>query len=148
MDTSYRKASLEDEEQVRSLLSNVKGDASSFDLNRFVVARKGKKVVGCVRTKKLAGDCLELASLAVLSKYRKKGIGGNLIKKILEKEEKRPIYLITSSEMVSFYKRFGFKVIDSDLLPRGIKEEYHRIISMPFTKDIKVVVMKIGSPRK
>ncbi|MBD3208558.1 MAG: GNAT family N-acetyltransferase [Candidatus Nealsonbacteria bacterium] len=140
----YNEASAVDEKQIRDLLLDVEGDDSRFDLDSFVVAKEGDMVVGCTRIKKLPGDCLELASLAVLSEYRRKGIGSTLIKEILEKEQKRPIYLITSSDMINFYQNFGFMVTEPDLLVEGIKEEYCRIMNMPFVENMQVVVMAIG----
>lgn len=139
----YVKASLDDEEQIKSILKNLKGDRDNFNLKRFVVAKYGELVVGCIRVKVFDGGILELSSLAVLPEYQNKGIGSKLVKNFLQFEQSRPIFLLTSLDKESFYKKFGFIIKESQKLPEIFKKEYDRIISLPFANNIKVIAMAL-----
>lgn len=139
----YLKARPEDEQAIRNILKILDGDSSNIDLGRFIVARDGEKVIGCIRIKAMIGGTLELSSLAVLHKYQNKGIGSELVKNLLLIEKERPIFLLTSSDKEIFYKKFGFYLTEPDLLPIEFKNEYMRIIGLPFAKNIKVIAMRV-----
>jgi len=137
----YSKASQKDEIAIINLLKSFGSDKSDFDINKFYTAKDDKKIIGCVRIKILEGDCLELSSLAVDSKYQHQGIGSKLIEKILIQEQGRPIFLLTSQNKELFYKKFGFIIIVPRELPSEFKKEYERILALPFSKNLKVIAM-------
>lgn len=118
-----------------------KGDRRDISVNQFMLAKDGDRLIGCIRIKELAKDCLELASLVVMPEYRKQGIGSQLVKTILSKEKRRPIYLLCSTQQQGFYERNGFELMGVDILPEFFKNEYQRIIKLPFAQNIKVIAM-------
>ena len=77
----------------------------------------------------------------VISEYRKQRIGSQLVKTTLLKEKRKPIYLLCSAQQQDFYERNGFKLVDTDVLPQILKDEYRRIIELPFAQNIKVIAM-------
>ena len=139
----YTEARKEDEDGVKNISNFLGGDNSDFVIGGFVIAKAGNKVVGCVRIKNIGNDCLELASLGVLYEYRMLGVGEHLVQKILAREKRRPIYLLTSAEKESFYGRFGAKLIGPTGLPLSFRGEYARITRLPFAKNIRVITMVI-----
>jgi N-acetylglutamate synthase-like GNAT family acetyltransferase len=141
---SYSQAKPEDEPAILYLLKELEGDRSRFDITRFYVAKIGKNLVGCVRTKIFAGGGLELASLAVDKNYQGKGIGSRLVEELLLKESARPIFILTELNKESFYNKFNFNIIESPELPDEFRKEYDRIINMPFAKNLKVIAMRAG----
>lgn len=124
---STLQAKRKDLSGIISFLESVRGDTSEISFNQFIVAKDDDKLIGCVRIKEMADDCLELASLVVLEEYRGKGIGSKLIKEILKKEKRRPIYLLCFMERKNFYSNLGFTLIEKESLPDVLKKEYERV---------------------
>ena len=61
-----------------------------------------------------------LAIIGVSSKYQGKGCGGKMLRSLIEISDKKriPIYLETETDKnVSFYEKFGFKILDQITLP-------------------------------
>jgi N-acetylglutamate synthase-like GNAT family acetyltransferase len=141
MTLEYLKATVEDELQIRSILKKLNGDRSNFKISRFVVVKQGAELIGCVRIKVFKDGTLELSSLAVLSEYQRQGIGSELVNKLLFNEVARPIFLLTSLDKESFYKKFGFNIVIPDKLSEEFKNEYLHIINLPFAKNIQVIAM-------
>jgi len=126
----YQIGEEKDFDVVMKLLTEIGGDRSpDMPIKDFIVAKDGNKLVGCARIKKFPDGCLELASLAVDSDYRRMGIGKVLVAKILEREPSRPIYLMCSIEKEPFYELNGFEKIEAKDLSASLKEEYERVLT-------------------
>ncbi|KKQ81493.1 MAG: GCN5-related N-acetyltransferase [Parcubacteria group bacterium GW2011_GWF2_38_76] len=125
--------------EILGILKKYKGDQKDIDIESFRIVKIDKRIVGCIRIKKLK-DCFELASLVVLPEYSGQGIGSKLIQEMLKTNDS-DIYLLCSSENKDFYCKNMFYPIDPSALPVSLKEEYHRITKLDFTKGIKVVTM-------
>ena len=119
---TYQKATVNDLPQILAILQKVKGDASDIRVSDFLIAKDGEKVVGGVRIKALPEGVLKLASLGVLDAYREQGIGRSLLKKLLESDSRRPIYVICIPERESFYGHNGFVRIGVADLPQILRE--------------------------
>jgi len=139
----YSLATEQDQLPTVGLLKELAGDRSNFDIARFYVAKDSDYLVGCIRTKVFVDGTRELASLAVNKNYQGRGIGSELIKKLLATETFRPIYLLTSADKENFYKKFDFNIINPLELPSEFKKEYEKIIGLPFAKDLQVIAMII-----
>jgi len=128
---------------IKQLLKNEDLDTRNLTEDDFILALDvlNNKIIGCVRIHKLSDDSLELSSMTVLKEYRKNGIGKQMVKEILIKEDQRPIYLITFQETSTFYKKNGFKIVDSTFLPPILAKDFSRIIQLPFTQGKNVVAM-------
>ncbi len=139
----YEKAYSEHANDIIKILKIINGDSANFNIKNFIIAKDGEKIIGCIRTKEISKNCLELSSLGVLPEHQNKGVGSNLISKLLKTEPKRPLFLLTSSNHEQYYNRFGANNISPDLLPNEFKTEYKRILSLPFTKNIVIISMII-----
>jgi ribosomal-protein-alanine N-acetyltransferase len=86
----------------------------------FLVATFNDEVVGYIMFDALYDSGI-IISLAVSQKFRRRGIGGLLLTKALEKLKKlgaKEVLLqveVTNSSAINFYKKFGFMV--EDLMP-------------------------------
>ncbi len=104
-----------------------KGDIKNYfkwlykrDKDGFLVAEENRNFIGCV-----AGDSnwinyegkkvLEIHEIFVIPEYRKKGIGSQLLREIINYGMKKKIELAelwvgkTNYNAIQFYKKFGFK---------------------------------------
>lgn len=86
----------------------------------FVVARQqanGRDVMGAGQLKPMDSSmCFELSSLVVAKEVRGQGIGGRIVKILLDRAPQNSrIYLVTVEDREDFYSRFGFVVVDKDI---------------------------------
>lgn len=82
---------------------------------KILVVEKGDRILGAVRYRSVNKGELKLSRLAVLPRYRHKGIGSLLIKKVADIAKRngyKTIKLDVAEEkgLIPFYKKFGFKV--------------------------------------
>lgn len=97
----------------------------SLDWRRFRVAKTAEdQFIGCGQLKPHGDGSLELASIAVIPEWRKRGVARALIH-TLKDAAPRPLYLTCLSGMGPFYKKFGFQAIGGAELPK-----YFRRLSM------------------
>jgi amino-acid N-acetyltransferase len=81
----------------------------------FIVAREGKRLVGCGGAEAYRFAAL-LRSIAVASDFRGKGLGRRIVRELLDRLSAhglREFYLLTTTAEDYFRKR-GFTVIDRD----------------------------------
>jgi N-acetylglutamate synthase-like GNAT family acetyltransferase len=75
---------------------------------RFLVAESAGRIVGVGQLKAHGDGSREIASLAVLEGYRRRGIGSMLVRALLGRTD-RPIYVICPAHLEAYYGRFGFR---------------------------------------
>lgn len=143
MEIIYRSSGLRDMPEIKKLLSRESSDDRNIENNEFLLAIDGGKIIGCIRIKELGKNVFELSSLVVEENYRLRGIGGKLVSKILKKDKRRPIYLLTQRDLEKFYSKNNFKLVDPQKMPRILYEEYNRVIKLPFARELKVISMVI-----
>ena len=88
------------------------------DINKgmkVLVAEKNNNLIGAVRFAPIDATKLKLGRLAVLSIYRRKGVGAKLINYVLKiaREQNFKIVALDVMEekgLAPFYEKFGFKV--------------------------------------
>jgi len=90
----------------------------SFSPNGFLVAVEKGIVIAFIIGVKTSVDSLRILMLAVDERYRRRGIGSALLKKLqLNFPEVRRIYLETrvdNEEAIIFYRKHGFKIVDRE----------------------------------
>ncbi len=132
-----------DAEQIRELLLGESADERDIIPAMFILAKDNGVVVGCARIKVLEDAVFELSSLFVKPEYRGQGMGRSLVSKIISKDHRRPIYLLTMKETIPFYEVNGFTAINPKELPGVLYTDYQRIIKKPFAQGREVVAMVI-----
>ncbi len=92
------------------------------NLRSFVVCRNPKgDVIGCCALQIVWSDMGEIRSLAVLPRYKGKGIGTQLVKACMAEAKTLGIpKVFTLTYVPAFFKKQGFKVIDKKKLPHKI----------------------------
>lgn len=106
-----RKAKNKDKKAIKKLIEMFPGFLMKQipDTKSFFVAEEDKTIVGCCALDIYSKKIAEVRSLAVLNKYRNKGIATELVNRCLERAHQKGIYevlAITSREKL--FKRLGF----------------------------------------
>ncbi len=118
VEVRLRQAREADFPAIRALIRQVRINPTGLDWRRFIVAvLPSDEIIACGQVKPVPGELWELASLAVVSDYRRHGIASAIIKRLLAGAS-RPMYLTCRSSLGGFYKRFGFKNVDPEATPR------------------------------
>ena len=87
-----------------------------LDWPRFLVAERAGRIVGAGQLKLHRDGSREIASLAVLEGYRRRGIGSMLVRALLGQTD-RPIFVICPAHLEVYYGRFGFRRAAAKDLP-------------------------------
>ncbi|MBM3907470.1 MAG: GNAT family N-acetyltransferase [Gemmatimonadetes bacterium] len=91
-------------------------------LNDFLVAESGGGLVG-VAGLEVCGDHALLRSVAVASEWRSRGLGRELVTRLIAQAEARGIhalYLLTTTAE-NYFPGFGFERITRDQVPAGVQ---------------------------
>jgi N-acetylglutamate synthase-like GNAT family acetyltransferase len=103
-----RHATAADQASIRSLIRKVRINPLGLDWRRFCLAvDQDGDVIGCGQIKLHKDGSRELASIAVRETWRNQAVATHLILHLMG-EENGPLWLMCRSDLVSFYKKFGF----------------------------------------
>jgi len=142
---SLRPARETESAQIKALIHLVGINPMDLDWKRFVVAVNDRdEMIGCGQLKPHGKDILELASLAVYPEQQGKGTGRALIEYLL-KDSPRPLYLMCESSVGSLYKKFGFREIPYEEMPRYF-QRISKLVGLATTlahREERLLVMKL-----
>lgn len=91
-------------------------DSLNSKYAKFFVAKFDEKIVGYIGLY-LAGDAGDITNVAVLSQYRRKGIAGRLIEKVIMYAKENNIRVVnlevrpSNTSAISLYTKYDFKEI-------------------------------------
>jgi predicted GNAT family N-acyltransferase len=89
-----------------------------------MVVKVGEKVIGSARVQFLAGNQAKLERMAVLKRYRRKGIGKEILlflDTVWKDKRVQQVIIHAQLEVVPFYKLCGFDELGSPFREAGIK---------------------------
>jgi len=89
-----------------------------------VVVKDGKQVIGSARVQFLADNQAKLERMAVLKRYRRKGIGREMLlflDTVWKDKQVRQVIIHAQLEVVPFYKLCGFDELGLPFQEAGIK---------------------------
>ena len=105
---SLRPASQADAGVIRQIIHEVGINPMALDWERFILATDADgRVIGCGQVKVHGDGSHELASIAVLTEWRGKGVARRIIEYLLEQHPGR-LYLTCRSRLGPLYEKFGF----------------------------------------
>jgi amino-acid N-acetyltransferase len=101
-----RRAMASDQAAIRQMVHSAGLDPFSLDWPNFVVADLDGMIVGIGQVRPYP-RCPELGSIVTLPEYRGRGIAGQIIEMLLDRQA-GTVYLECLDSMASYYARFGF----------------------------------------
>lgn len=92
------------------------------NLGRFIVADSAGVIKGCVAIRDFGNDLLEVRSLAVQPDSFSRGIGRELIKKLISvlESERHSFRLFALTYKTGFFVKLGFQRVSMDMFPEKI----------------------------
>lgn len=111
--------------------------------NRFIVAEEDGQVVGTGQIKTHGDGSRELASVAVIPEYQRRGIASAIIHQLLARETGE-LYLFCRPPLEMFYELFGFRRIGRDQMPPHFRRMYGAAATFwkLARRPVQVIVMK------
>lgn len=120
MDFDIRPARREEARLIRRMIWRARLDPTGLNWRRFVVAEnQAGRVIGIGQVRQLPG-CRELGSLVIDKAHRGRGVGTAIVRYLLAAQPGE-VYLNCPLGRVSFYERFGFRVIRWRDAPLALK---------------------------
>ena len=120
MSITFRAAVETDEPTIRSIVRRAQLHPFNLHWQNFVIAVDGSTIIGVGQIKDHADGTRELASMAILPAYQKRGIGSEIIHQLITQDE-GTIYLMCPDFRESFYRRFDFQTITGSEIPRSLR---------------------------
>ena len=112
-----RPATAADQAAIRAIVRAAGINPVGIDWPRFLVAAAGDDIVGIGQVKPHGDGTRELASIAVVPQWQRRGVAGLIIRALLARET-GALHLICLPEMSAYYARFGFRrLARSELTP-------------------------------
>lgn len=141
-DFSLRSATEADFPNIKKIIRESRLNPSGLNWRRFIVAESADgSFAGCGQIKPHPEGVLELASIAVSEAFRDQGVASLIIRRLLDDESYRPIYLTCRSELREFYEKFGFRELDMKEMPsyyRGLSRLVNLLLA--FSKSRMLVM--------
>jgi N-acetylglutamate synthase-like GNAT family acetyltransferase len=141
---SLRLAIAADARTIRQIIASVHINPMGLNWQHFILAVDGEgSVIGCGQVKHHADGSRELASLAVLSSWRGKGVARAIIEQLLELHQGK-LYLTCRSVLGPMYEKFGFQVIQREEMPTYFSRlsRLAAFFNKLFRRPIKLLVMR------
>lgn len=125
-----RNAKVSDAQQIHTIISDFAGlDRMLFrsmaniyeNLQTFIVAESGGRIVGCVALAVMWADLAEVKSLAVSRDMGGKGVGRMLVNKAVENAKSlgvSKVFALTLEPV--FFEKVGFQRVDRKTLPMKV----------------------------
>ncbi len=107
MTVRIRPAVDTDQPLIRQMVQKAHLDPTGLHWSHFIVAENDGKIVGIGQMRPKGP---ELGSLVVRKDYRRCGIGGQIIKALVDTQP-GDVYLECQSGLADYYRRFGFEEI-------------------------------------
>jgi N-acetylglutamate synthase-like GNAT family acetyltransferase len=123
-----RPATSADQPAIKAIVRGARLNPYSLDWPRFLVVAEGARVVGVGQVKPHRDGSRELASIAIVPERQGLGIGGDLVRALIERES-GVLYLLCEQPRETFYERFGFQRIQ----PREMPPYFRRIYRLGTT---------------
>lgn len=137
---TIRRATESDQAIIKQMVKDEDLDPTSLNWQQFLMAEDAGEIVGIGQVRPYPKG-RELGSIAVKKEYRGKGVGGTIIRALLE-QEKGDVYLECEAHNVTYYSRFGFVKISWWQAPPPLRYKHLLIKGLGYLRGYRMAVMK------
>lgn len=116
--TNYtiRDATITDSPTITRMVRSESLDPNAIDWHYFKVlevVEDGKPKIVSIGMVHPEGDIYEVDSVTTLPDYRGRGYADAVVHALLDSAP-RPLYLLAETDLVAYYEKFGWRVMDED----------------------------------
>ena len=98
-----------------------KAESVAQNLHEFIVAEAHEQVVACGALHHWDADSAEVRSLAVAEEFAGRGLGKQIVARLLEMGRERSFrYAFALTLQVRFFEKLGFEIVKKSVLPHKI----------------------------
>ncbi|QMV40453.1 N-acetyltransferase [Cohnella cholangitidis] len=125
-----RKALLEDVDALYELIQGYAAngimlprsrEALTRNIDTFIVAQDGERLIGCGSLCRLGTDLVEIRSLGIVDRYKGQGVGSRLVDALIEEASAQGIPKVMALTYESaFFQKNGFKIVDKEIFPEKV----------------------------
>ena len=109
---TLRPATAADQEAIKTLIRSVGINPLSLKWPYFILAVDNHgQMIGCGQVKQHRDGSHELASIAVVKAWRKKGVARSLIEHLIMHSQEEVLWLTCMSPLRPFYQQFAFREV-------------------------------------
>jgi N-acetylglutamate synthase-like GNAT family acetyltransferase len=137
-----------DQKMIRKIVRGARLNPLSLHWKNFLIAESDGKIVGVGQVKSHRDGSRELASLAVLPAYQGRGVGSQIVQKLISREIEQTLHLFCGPTVERYYRRFGFTIIASEFLPPSMARLHRlgnwmaRLFSYFIPGNLRIIAMK------
>lgn len=146
---AIRNARSGDLSTIRRMVLRERMDPTQLETANFLVAVTAEadhpRIIGCGQIREYPG-ARELGSLVVEPDWRGRGVGSTLVYWLLAGTADE-VYLVCRTELVSYYRRFGFEPVDWTELPPALKLKFGLSRLLSLLPGVSIVSMRKRSVR-
>jgi len=96
-------------------------EALTRNIDTFIVAQDGERLIGCGSLCRLGSDLVEIRSLGIVDGYKGQGIGSKLVDALIDEAAKQGIPKVMAlTYEAGFFQRNGFKIVDKEIFPEKV----------------------------
>ncbi|QJD83671.1 N-acetyltransferase [Cohnella herbarum] len=125
-----RKALLEDVDALFELIQGYAAngimlprsrEALTRQIDTFLVAQDGDRLIGCGSLFRLGSDLVEIRSLGIVDGYKGQGIGSRLVDALMEEAKLQGIPKVMALTYESaFFQKNGFHIVEKEIFPEKV----------------------------
>ena len=122
---TIRPATDADAETIKRMVRAAPLDPNAIDWHYFLVlevVEDGAPVIASIGMVRPEGDIYELDSVTTRPQYRRRGYGEVVIRALVERSP-RPLCLLAETDLVAYYERLGFRLLDDAEAPQIMVEQ-------------------------
>jgi len=96
-------------------------EALARNIDTFIVAQDGERLIGCGSLCRLGSDLVEIRSLGIADGYKGQGIGSRLVDALVEEARLQGIPKVMAlTYEAAFFQRNGFQIVDKEIFPEKV----------------------------
>lgn len=143
-----RRAQAADAAAIRALVRAARLDPTQLRWPQFWVITHAGRLIACGQLRRFPG-AQELGSLVVDPAWRGQGLGGVLIRRLIQ-SARRPLFLECQAGLAPYYQRFGFVLVSWRTAPPPLKWKFglSRLVSTLFRRPVAALAYRGPAPQR